>query len=206
MKNTVQKTLCILALFVPMHAIANEACDNLKSGLLDDVFGSEANTATFRAGSKYVQNTLCTATWNKPDHEALAAASSQYETKKAMAKMMKQKFELAAPPPPSYTVSLTMLDDEYDSTGDAVASLENAVAELSEGITVTVQGKAHTTQVEFGDWVDGVGDKAIWAPKLSELQVAEGKRRFAVSVTGYAEASQNLAKAVELANRITGLD
>ncbi len=59
-------------------------------------------------------------------------------------------------------VSLTVTNQTSDSAAAAVESLESSVAQLEEGITVTVQGKEHTTQIDFDDWMDGVGDKAAW--------------------------------------------
>tara|TARA_R110000751_G_scaffold91266_2_gene178774 strand:- start:684 stop:1244 length:561 start_codon:yes stop_codon:yes gene_type:complete len=182
--------------------MANEACDKLKSGILVDVFGSDASIATFREGSKYVPHKLCTASWDKPNHQELTKAVTQYETQKAMAKMLKQEFNKIAPPAAGYSVSLTIIDQIFDSPQDAVASLENTVTELSKGVNVTVKGKVHTTQVEFNDWIEDIGNKAIWAPKLGELQVADNNGRFAVTVKGFSDASQNLSKAVNLAKQI----
>ncbi|WP_299082244.1 hypothetical protein [uncultured Paraglaciecola sp.] len=112
---------------------------------------------------------------------------------------MKQPFDQVAPPPASFTVSLTLLQQDFASAQDAVVSLENTVAKLSKGVTVTVKGKAHTTKVKFDDWITGLGNKAIWAPKLSELQVAADTERFALSVKGYGDKKQNLVKAIDLA-------
>lgn len=202
MNYSIKRVLCILALSSPALVMANEACDKLKSGLLVDIFGSEASAATFRLGSKYVPHKLCTASWDKPEHQELTKAITQFETQKAMAKILKQEFNQPPPPAASYSVSLTIIDQVFDSLEEAVASLENTVTELSKGVNVTVKGKVHTTQVEFNDWLDDIGNKAIWAPKLNELQVADNNRRFAVTVKGNNDASQNLSNAIALARQI----
>ena len=178
MSRLIFRVLCILVFSIPTLATANEACEELNAELLTDVFGGEASAASFRPGSKYVPNSLCTATWEKANQDS--------QTR--------------------FTVSLTVIDQEFGSPAAAAASLESSVEELSKGISIKVQGKTHTKQVKFDDWLEGVGNKAIWAPKLSELQVADDNGRFAVSVRGFDDASQNLSKAVELARRLARND
>lgn len=182
------------------------ACDVLSSGALEDAFGPEAAGASLRPGSKYVPHALCTATWDKPDAEALQTAYAEYEMKKMMAKATKQPFDEPQPPPPGFTVSLTLIDEAFDSPEAAVASLESAVEQLTEGVTVTVQGKEHTTRVEFGDWIEDLGDLAVWAAGPGELQVAHAGSRFAVGVSGNAENDQDYIQAVALARRLMAGD
>lgn len=100
------------------------------------------------------------------------------------------------------SVSLTVFNQTFDSPAAAVASLESAVAKLEEGITVTVRGKERTTQVDFDDWMDGVGDQAAWAPSNKELLVAANGVRFAVTVSGAGDDAASKAKAVEVARRV----
>jgi hypothetical protein len=151
------------------------ACDLLRSGILTDAFGAAAPSVSFTPGSRYVPNVLCTARW---DGAKSAAAGSGHE------------------------VSLTILDRSYASPAAAVASLESSVAELSKGVTVEVQGRKHTSRVEFEGWVDGVGDKAAWAPKPRELSVAHGGVRFALAVRGFGDAAEDRARAIDLARRV----
>ncbi len=177
-------------------------CEALGSGALQDVFGDGAGAAELRPGSKYVPHGLCTATWDKPDAEALQAASTQYEMNRMMAKATGKPFEEPEPPSSRFTVSLTLINQAFDSSEAAIASLEDAVQRLTEGVTVEVRGKEHTTQVDFDDWIDGLGDRAIWAPKASELSVADSGYRYAISVTGYAEGDDNRERAEQLARRL----
>lgn len=178
------------------------ACDVLRSGLLTEQFGKEAAAATFRPGSKYVPHALCTATWSKPNQTELAAAQASYEQRKAMARATKKPFDEARPPSDRHEVSLTILDRKYRSAAEAVADLESSVAALEKGITVTVQGKEHTTQMDFDPLSSEVGDRSAWAPKIQELQVAKGYLRYAMHVSGFDDPATNRAQAVALAKKV----
>ena len=100
------------------------------------------------------------------------------------------------------SVSLTVHNQVFDSSAAAVASLESAVATLERGVTVTVRGKERTTQVDFDDWMEGVGDRAAWAPRNKELLVAANGVRFAVAVKGVGDEAASRATAVEVARRV----
>ncbi|MEZ5313567.1 MAG: hypothetical protein R2862_07885 [Thermoanaerobaculia bacterium] len=184
------------------EAMGEGACDVLRSGPLVAVFGDGAASASFRPGSKYVPHPLCLVSWDKPDHDALVAARSAYERDKAMARVQKKPFDRAQPPSDHFEASLTILKQTYRSAAEAVADLESSVAQLEAGITVTVSGKEHTTQLDFDDLSNEVGDRCAWAPKHRELLVAWGGVRFTVSVRGFDDPAQDRAHAVELARAI----
>lgn len=148
---------------------SEQACDVLKSGVLDEVFDVSEDAWNYRPASKYVPQALCTATGRSQD------GSSNYE------------------------VSLMIMKSAFDSPAAAVESLESTVKSLSEGMTIEAGGKTHTKQVEFEPFLDGVGDQAAWAPKLNELSVAHEGTRFAVTVTGVGDNAENKARAIELA-------
>lgn len=153
------------------------ACDLLRSGVLAGAFGAAAASASFTPGSRYVPNVLCTARWDGAKGAPAGAA-------------------------PGHEASLTILDRSFASPAAAVASLESSVAELSKGVTVEVKGRKHTSRVEFEGWLDGVGDKATWAPKPRELSVAHRGVRFAVAVRGFGDAAESKARAIDLARRV----
>lgn len=153
------------------------ACDLLRAGVLVETFGAVAASASYRPGSRYVPNVLCTASW--AGAKGTPAGSS-----------------------PGHEATLTILDRSFPSRAAAVASLESSVAELSKGVTVEVKGRKHTSRVEFEGPVEGVGDKAAWAPKPRELSVAHGGVRFAVTVRGFGDAGEEKARAVDLARRV----
>lgn len=98
-------------------------------------------------------------------------------------------------------VALTVIKTQFESNEAAVESLESAVASLEKGLTVTVGGRERTKQVDFEDWMDGVGDQAAWAPALSELSVAANGLRFAVTVRG-ADDATNRERAIALARKV----
>lgn len=151
---------------------SEQACEIMKSGILNEAFESNEESWNYRPASEYVPQALCTATGRSPD------GSSSYE------------------------VSLMIMRADFQSPAEAVASLEGTVKSLTEGMTIQAGGKEYTKQVEFEPFIDGVGDQAAWAPKLNELSVADEATRFAVTVTGFADNAENKAKAIELARLV----
>jgi hypothetical protein len=176
---------------------APAVCDVLKSGIVSEVFGVDDGVVTYRPGSKNIPHPLCTARWDAPNKAELEAACKE--------EMMK-----GGPMPDcirsdhATEVSLTVTNLTFDSAAAAVESLEGTVAQLEKGITMTIQGKEHTTQVDFDDWMEGVGDKAAWAPRMNELSVAADGVRFAVAVSGTGDRATNQEKAIEVARRVAG--
>jgi len=189
---------------------APAVCDVLESGVVTDVFKVDPAQVTYRPGAKFIPHPLCTATWDLPDQEERDAACREemiaYTQRKTQAMLARKTFDEPMPEcigsNQSPAVSLTITNQQFDSPQAAVDSLESSVVQLEEGITVTVQGKEHTTQVDFDDWLDGVGDRAAWAPKLSELVVAYAGVRFAVSVRGVGDAAECQARAIAVARRV----
>ncbi|HUE95261.1 MAG TPA: hypothetical protein VMN39_01290 [Longimicrobiaceae bacterium] len=178
------------------------ACDLLRSGVLTEVFGAGPEMATFRPGSRVVPHALCTVSWNSPGREELNVARREYVTRRMAATVRGQVFDEPMPPPSSYEISLTILNEAFASSSDAVVSLENAVAMLSEGVALTVAGGQHAARIDFDPWVEGVGDRAAWAPRLGELSVAIGGARYAVSARGFENPTRNRAAAIQLAKRL----
>lgn len=189
---------------------AASVCDVLRSGIVEEVFGVDAASVTYRPGSKFIPHPLCTASWDAPDQAEREAACQEevmaHTQRRTQAMLAGETFDEPMPECLQSTrgtsVSLTVTDEAFDSPAAAVASLESAVATLEEGITVTVQGKEHTTQVDFDDWMDGVGDQAAWAPRPRELLVASDGVRFAVTVQGAGDETACKAKAIEVAQRV----
>lgn len=180
------------------EAGGDSACRMLRSGAIAEVFAIESTDVDFREGSRYVPHALCVTSWDKPDAESLHEALAAYEMRKAMATAKGEAFSESRPPSPRHEVSLTILSSRFDSPEAAVRDLEQTVERLGAGVSVEVRGQTRTTQVDFGDWIADVGDKAIWAPRASELSVAYDGLRFAVSVSGQESAENNQEKAIEL--------
>ncbi len=176
---------------------APAVCDVLKSGIVSEVFGVDDGVVTYRPGSKNIPHPLCTARWDAPNKAELEAACKEEMMRSgAMPDCIMSDH--------ATEVSLTVTNLTFDSAAAAVESLESTVAELEKGITMTIQGKEHTTQIDFDDWMEGVGDKAAWAPRMNELSVAADGVRFAVAVSGTGDRATNQEKAIEVARRVAG--
>lgn len=104
-------------------------------------------------------------------------------------------------PPYQNEVSLTLLSNRFDSAGDAVSALEQNVATLARGMTITVGGKERTRKTEFGDWMDGPGDKAIFTSK-GALMMAGKARLVTISVKATGDEAEDRAKARELGQQL----
>lgn len=182
---------------------APAVCDVLKSGIVSEVFGVDDGVVTYRPGSKNIPHPLCTARWDAPNKAELEAACK--EEMIARQKRSEGLPDCLLRSDHATEVSLTVTNLTFDSAAAAVESLESTVAELEKGITMTIQGKERTTQVDFDDWMEGVGDKAAWAPRMNELSVAADGVRFAVAVSGTGSGATNQEKAIEVARRVAGV-
>ena len=165
-----------------VEAQDSEACSLLKAAV-DDLFGDEASGATLRPSSAS-GNEVCRVIWDIP------GLDSAERTRRAVSVDLRDNNE----------VTLTIMGREFDSAAAAVASLEQDVETLSQGRTITVRGRERTIQRDFGDWLDGVGDKAISTGNA--VMVAAGRARFTTSATTADDDADNLATGIELAERI----
>jgi hypothetical protein len=132
----------------------------------------------------YSGNHLCIISWDIP------GIDSEESTRRALSKELRYNNE----------ISLTMMGTTYGSPEEAVASLESSVASLTEGVTVKAGGREHTAKTEFGDWIEGLGDRAI--RKGNSILVATGGIRFTVAASLSDDPAENHAKVDELARRI----
>ena len=180
-----------------------EGCRIINAGLIEEFFATGDAEVTYRGSipSKRAGHVVCFALWDKPDKEALEAANQQamMEWAKGIASGNKKP----QPKPVSGTneVSLTLISDTFNTNEEAIASLEESVATLSKGITVEVAGKKHETKMEFGPWMDGVGEKAIWSAK-GGLNFVYDARRYALKVSISDDDEQNRQAEISLAQRI----
>lgn len=171
--------------------------------LVPAVFGVEAPLVNYRRSIpvRSAGHLVCSASWDKPDKAELDKAYMEAIMEWTKSKARGEKTPQPKPPRGDNQVSLTLVADTFDSQAEAEASLESAVATLSKGITVEVAGKTHETKTSFGDWLDGIGDKAIFSEK-GELMVVSGNRRIAVDVSVMGDDAQDREKAVELAQQV----
>jgi hypothetical protein len=180
-----------------------EGCNVFDSGLVLELFEVDASIVTYDRSIpvKRAGHVVCSARWDKPNKEELdkaySAAMMEWATSQATGKKKPQ------PKYPSVDsrVSLTLSAGDFDSADDAVASLESTVATLSKGVSFEVGGQQHETKMSFGDWINGVGDKAVFSDN-GELLIAYDAKRMAVSVHVMGDEAKDREKAIELAQRI----
>lgn len=180
-----------------------EGCRIFDSGLIEGFFNTGESEIAYTSSIpvRSAGHVVCFARWDKPNKEQLEKAFqvAMMEWGKARASGDKQ-------PMPKMTsgtneVSLTLVASSFDSVDDAVASLEGTVATLSEGVSFKVEGKQHETKMQFGPWIEGVGDKAIWSDK-GGLNFAYDAKRYTINVSVYGDEEENREAAIGLAKRL----
>ena len=179
------------------------ACKVLEAATDAESLGVEASAIQYRPANlgRVIKHALCTAWWDRPDKEALEAGYVKALTER-LTGPQEERGEQPKLPRLTNEISLTLVHPTYDTPEEAVTSLEGAVAQLTEGITTNIGGKERTTRVDFDDWLPGIGDRATWSPKQSELHVAAKGIRFALSVRVFDDSEQNQRYAIEMAQRV----
>jgi hypothetical protein len=187
-----------------------ESCTILRSGLVSEIFSVDDSQLTSNPlGITRVPSAYCSVTWDKPDKEALEAACSQmmmdHTQRRVRAMTQREEFNEPIPTCPRVNLSVSLgIASVHDSTADAVAALESLVGTLTEGVEIEVQGEQRTARVNYDTWIDDVGDRAVWGSRYGELQIASGRIRFVVTVSGFDDPAENLEWATRLAQRIIG--
>lgn len=176
-----------------------EECAIFDRGLVAEVFRVDPSVIKYRRSipSKTAGHVVCRAYWDKPDKEAMEKA---YREAMMNWTMNRAKGEEAAQPKypnPQSEVSLTLTNNDFSSSQEAVSALEGNVQRLTQGVTVTVGGKERTTRMEFGDWVEGVGDRAIFTSK-GAFMVANDARLITVSASVTGDEALDREKTIEL--------
>lgn len=180
-----------------------ELCSIFDSGLVPKLFAVDASQVRYRRSVpvKRAGHVLCLAAWDNPNKAELDKAYKAELMEWARSVGKPNRAPQPKPPKNTSQVSLTILGDSFNSADEAAADLESKVATLSEGVSVTVGGKVHETRMMFGDWIGGVGDKAIFSDKGGLMVAAHGKQ-FTVKVSAMETPEKNQEKAVELARHV----
>lgn len=180
-----------------------EGCDVFDSGLVEDYFqpGGAEVVYTSSIPVRRARHVVCFARRDKPNKEQRAKDNQQAMMGWGKARASGDKQPMPKLASDSNEVSLTLVANSFNSADDAVASLEETVAMLSEGISFKVESKQHETKMEFGPWIEGVGDKAIWSDK-SGLNFAYDAKRYVVNVSVYGDEAENREAAIGLAQRL----
>jgi len=183
--------------------VSEEACAMLEDGVVSELFGVNPAQVTYKRSIpvKRAGHVLCSAMWDFDDKTEREAAYNESIQEWGRGKATGKKDPMPKPPRLSANVSITLMNSQFDSAEHAVADLESSVAYLEKGITVTVGGKEYEKKTEFGDWIDGVGDKAIFTDK-GELLVAYNGSRFAVNVAVSDDPGMDREQAIVLAGHL----
>jgi len=183
--------------------VSEDSCAMLENGMVPETFGVDAALVSYRRSVpvKSVGHVVCSASWENPDKAAMDAAYMQKLQDWTRNNASGKKAPMPKPPNSVAQVSVTLVATRFDSATAAVASLEDAVATLSKGVKVSVGGKDYEKKTSFGDWLDNVGDKAIFSDS-GELLVADDGRRFSVSVKVSGDPATDREHAIDLAGRL----
>ena len=98
-------------------------------------------------------------------------------------------------------VSLTLYEPAFESADQAMQSFDSAMKRLSEGMTRTHDDVEVTFQADVTP-VQGVGRKAMWAPKMRQLSFVTDDRIIHVTVNTGAEDEADRAKATAIAQQL----
>jgi len=183
--------------------VSEDSCAMLENGMVPETFGVDAALVSYRRSVpvKSVGHVVCSASWENPDKAAMDAAYMQKLQDWTRNNATGKKAPMPKPPNSVAQVSVTLVATRFDSAAAAVASLEDAVATLSKGVKVNVAGKDYEKKTSFGDWLDNLGDKAIFS-ESGELLVADDGRRFSVLVKVSDDPGTDQENAIALANLI----
>ncbi len=167
-------------------AVSLDPCAILTADLLRGLFDIGDAELSFRPGSSKA-NPSCVASWPVPNGEEVKVASAEAMQDYMMAKMAGEK-DLGPMPIPhlDHEVRLTFAGKEYKDAAAAQAGYDALMVTLKEGVTAEgeYQGvkKKHTFRVEYDHEVEGVGEKAAWAPKLKQLTFVSGRQILHLNV------------------------
>jgi len=188
---------------VASGAVTEDSCAVFENGMVPELFGIDAALVSYRRSVpvKRAGHVVCIASWDNPGKAEMEAAYAQKLQEWSRNMATGKKEPMPKSPSAVAQVSVTLMATRFDSDAAAVASLEEAVASLSKGVTVNVAGKDHEKKTEFGEWLDNVGDKAIFSDG-GELLVASGGKRFSVTVSVSDDVAADRELAVELVGRL----
>lgn len=179
---------------------STEPCEILDEGLVRASFEIGPAVEIVRTPSKYSPVPLCTARWAKPDAEGIEQKRAELMSDYMTRKMKGEDVDMPSVRTEN-EVSLTLREKPADSPEQAMAMFDSAMKMLSEGITRSHEGTEVTFQADLTP-VDGVGRKAMWAPRLRQLSVVDGSRIFHVVVNTGAEPEAELEKAKAVASKV----
>lgn len=175
-------------------------CEILDDALVRAAFGLAADVEITRSLSRYTPHPLCTASWPKPNAAELEAAQGAQMMEYMQKRMAGEDVAM-----PSFRtsdeVSLTLYEPAFDNPRAARSEFAAAMKRASDGVTTSHQDVEMTFQVDLTP-VAGVGDEAMWAAKMRQLSVVDGKRIFHLTVNTGAEHAAELDTAKKIARQV----
>ncbi len=163
-----------------------DACAVLTTDLVQSTFDIGDAELSFRPGSSKA-NPSCVASWPVSNAEEVKAESAKAMQDYMMAKVAGEK-DLGPMPIPhlEHEVRLTFAGKSFKDAAAAQAGFDALMVTLEEGITAEAEYQGakqkHTFRVEYDHEVEGLGEKAAWAPKLNQLTFVSGRRIMHLNV------------------------
>lgn len=185
--------------------VITDVCGVLTADLLQDVFDIGDAELSFKPGSSKA-NPSCKGSWPVPNAEEAKAESAKAMQDYMMAKVAGEK-DLGPMPIPhlQHEVRLTFGGKGFKDPAAAQVAFDSLLVSLKEGITAEaeVDGTTHkhTFRIAYDHEVNGVGERAAWAPKLNQLSFVTGRRIIHLTVD-VGDAVENERMAVELAQGV----
>lgn len=165
---------------------AIDPCETLSADLIQDLFEIGDAELAFKRGSN-TTNPSCLATWPIANLEEVQAEGAKAMQDYMMAKVAGEK-DLGPMPIPhlNHEIRLAFAGKEFKDAAAAQAGYDGLMVTMEEGITAEgeYQGvkRKHTFRVEYDHEVEGVGEKAAWAPKPNQLTFVSGRRIIHLNV------------------------
>lgn len=185
------------------NEVSEDSCAMFENGVVPELSGIDAALIIYRRAIpvKRAGHVVCIATWDRPDKAEMESAYTEKVQEWGRGMATGKKEPMPKPPRLENRMSLTLVATQFDSAEAAVTSLEDSVALLEKGVTTNVAGKDYTVQSDFGEWIDNVGDKAIFNEN-GEFMFAYNGKRFSVTVAISDDPAVDRNKAIELAKRV----
>ena len=181
-------------------ADAAAACALLGDAMIRARLGLDEDVMFERTPSRHSPHPLCTVSWAKAN-----AAELEQERVQLMTDYMQRKMRGEDVAMPSFRttdeVSLTLYSPTFDSRAKAVAGFDAAMKRLSDGVTSSAGDVEFTYQADV-EPVAGVGEKAMWVPKMRQLSFVSDKQLLHLSVNTGRDINEELATARALAHDV----
>ncbi len=176
------------------------ACAILSDAMIRSRFVLGDEVALDRNPSRHSPHPLCTVSWAKANADELEQQRAQL-----MTDYMQRKIRGEDVPMPSFRtideVTLTVFSPAFESKAQAEAGFDSAMKRLSEGVTTSAGESEFTFQADV-EPVSGVGDKAMWVPKMRQLSFVSGNQLLHLTINTGRDPSEELATARGLAEDV----